>query len=364
MKTLILWMLVLAIASVSNAQNVNIPDAYFRNALIEAGVDTNNDGEISYAEAETITNLNVRERNISDLTGIEAFINLDSLECSNNQLTSLDISKNTNLIFLYCGLNQLTSLDISKNTAIQELWCGDNPITNLDVSKNTALEWLYCNNSQLTSLDVSKNTALKCLYCHENQMTSLNVSDNTVLEFLFCNDNQLVNLNVSGCPALMNLYCGSNQLSTLDISSCYTDFHTDLFKLKGGPIELDISDMPSLYEVCVWVLPFPPDGFYMDTTGSPNVNFTTECSATALNIYQENSTINIYPNPSDDIINIEIENIKNATLEIYNLGGKLIFIKELHSKLEKIDVSDFPSGIYIVKIMQDMAVNVRKVVLR
>ena len=102
----------------------------------------------------------------------------------------------------------------------------------------------------------------------------------------------------------------------------------------------------------------------MDTTGSPNVNFTTECLAVTLNTYQENSSINIYPNPSDDIINIEIENIKNATLEIYNLGGKLIFSKKLHSKLEKIDVSDFPDGIYIVKIMQDMDVNVRKMVLK
>ncbi len=42
----------LAMASISNAQNVNIPDANFKNALISVGVDTNEDGEISYAECE------------------------------------------------------------------------------------------------------------------------------------------------------------------------------------------------------------------------------------------------------------------------------------------------------------------------
>jgi len=41
---------------------------------------------------------------------------------------------------------------------------------------------------------------------------------------------------------------------------------------------LDISEMPSLYEVCVWVVPFPPEGVLVNTTGSPNFYFTTECS--------------------------------------------------------------------------------------
>jgi len=37
--------------------------------------------------------------------------------------------------------------------------------------------------------------------------------------------------------------------------------------------------MPTLYEMCVWTLPFPPAEIYMfNTEGSPNVFFTTECS--------------------------------------------------------------------------------------
>ena len=43
-------------------------------------------------------------------------------------------------------------------------------------------------------------------------------------------------------------------------------------------LKLNIAEMPTLFEVCVWTLPFPPEGVEVDTTGSPNVYFTTECS--------------------------------------------------------------------------------------
>ena len=61
------------------------------------------------------------------------------LSCFNNQLTSLDVSKNTNLGTLSCSHNQLTSLDVSKNTNLGTLYCFNNQLTELDVSKNTNL---------------------------------------------------------------------------------------------------------------------------------------------------------------------------------------------------------------------------------
>jgi hypothetical protein len=41
---------------------------------------------------------------------------------------------------------------------------------------------------------------------------------------------------------------------------------------------LYINDMPTLYDVCVWELPFPPDGLNLNTEGSPNINFITNCN--------------------------------------------------------------------------------------
>ena len=92
---------------------VYIPDTAFLHALIEEGVDTNGDDEISYTEAEAITYLDVSSEHISDMTGIEAFVNLEYLGCESNQLTSLDVSNNLDLESLSCSNNLLTSLDVS-----------------------------------------------------------------------------------------------------------------------------------------------------------------------------------------------------------------------------------------------------------
>lgn len=68
---------------------------------------------------------------------------------------------------LRCYQNQLSALDVSKNTMLTELSCDDNQLTMLDLSKNTVLEELYCNSNQLTSLDIS-STDMDELECSHN----------------------------------------------------------------------------------------------------------------------------------------------------------------------------------------------------
>jgi len=163
---------------------------------------------------------------ISDLSGIEYFTVLTSLECSLNQLTALDVSKNTALTNLDCGRNQLTTLDVSKNTALTSLGCYRNQLTTLDVSKNTALRWLNCSNNQLTMLNVSGATALTELYCVFNHFTTLDVSKSTALTKLDCSDNLLTTLDLSKNIALTKLNCSNYRanpspeykLTTLDVS--------------------------------------------------------------------------------------------------------------------------------------------------
>jgi len=91
----------------------DIPDQAFLNVLIEEGIDTNGDGLISYTEAEEIITLDISDRDLSDMTGIKKFINLDTLRWNKNQITTLDVSNNVALTHLNCGENQLTSLDVS-----------------------------------------------------------------------------------------------------------------------------------------------------------------------------------------------------------------------------------------------------------
>ena len=194
--------------------------AFLQSVLQDPWVDAdkNGDKKISKAEAALVSKLHIRQQRIRVLDEIKYFIALTGLYCMGNQLTSLDLSKNTALTYLECYGNQLTSLDLSKNTALTYLECFDNQLTSLDLSKNTALESLKCDNNQLTSLDLSKNTALEYLNCYNNQLTSLDLSKNTALTYLECFDNQLTSLDLSKNTALESLKCGNNQLTSLDLS--------------------------------------------------------------------------------------------------------------------------------------------------
>ena len=148
-----------------------IPDADFEQALINLGYDTGTpNGSVSTANINTITDLNVSNQDISDLTGIESFTALTVLDCGFNQLTSLDLSQNTALTSLSCYYNQITSLDVSNNITLTDLICWGNQLTNLDVSQNTALTKLACNANQLINLDLrnGNNTNIQVLYSFDN----------------------------------------------------------------------------------------------------------------------------------------------------------------------------------------------------
>jgi Leucine-rich repeat (LRR) protein len=82
-------------------------------------VDTDGSGKISYQEAEAITRLAINNKSIRNLDGIEAFINLELLDCTNDFLKSIDVSNNYALTDLYLGGNLLTSLDVSNNPALK-----------------------------------------------------------------------------------------------------------------------------------------------------------------------------------------------------------------------------------------------------
>ena len=169
MKKLLL--VLLALPLIGFGQNVNIPDATFKAYLLgNTAINTNGDTEIQVSEASAFKGaIDCGDMNISNLTGIEAFTALTWLRCSNNQLTSLDVSANTDLTYLECEVNQLTRLYLSKNTALTTLHCSSNQITSLDVSQNTALTTLWCSENELSSLDVSQNTALTELGCDGNK---------------------------------------------------------------------------------------------------------------------------------------------------------------------------------------------------
>jgi Leucine-rich repeat (LRR) protein len=243
-NVLLIGITILTCISSAQAQNVNIPDGNFKAALVNnSSINTNMDTEIQISEAAAFTGgISVSSIGITDLTGIEAFTLLTNLNCSWNQLTSVNVSANTALTNLNCSYNQnqltslnvsscvsltnlncsgnynLSSLNVSANTALTNLNCSFNLLTSLDVLANVLLTNLDCRNNSLASLNVSANNALTNLDCRNNSLTSLDVSDNTALTNLYCGDNYLTSLNVSANTALTTLHCYLNQLTSLNVS--------------------------------------------------------------------------------------------------------------------------------------------------
>ena len=110
----------------------HIPDQNFEQALIDAGYDTTIDTYIDDSSMLGVTQLDLSNRQITDFTGLEEFVNLTDLNLSGNAVTSVPL----------VNLNKLTTLNLS-NTGLTEL----------DLSQN----------SNITSLNLSGNSALSCV---------------------------------------------------------------------------------------------------------------------------------------------------------------------------------------------------------
>jgi len=219
-KTLLL--ICLFVISFSQAQIINFPDGYFKAALMlnMPAIDTNGDGEIQVAEANTYSSkLSLSNRNITDATGISYFTSVTDLEIHNNQLTGLDLSSNLSLTRVLCYYNQLTSLNLNGLTSLKVLSAQSNQLASLNISTNTALEGLSCGYNQLMSLDVSANIALSNFGCSDNQLSSLDVSTNTVLTHFDCSNNQLMSLDLTTNGVLYSLTCNNNVLTDLNLTS-------------------------------------------------------------------------------------------------------------------------------------------------
>ena len=201
----------------------NFPDAKFR-SFVKENLDKNKDNILDAGEIAAVKKIEANKMGIKSLEGVGFFTALETLKCWDNELTGLDLSKNTKLTSLSCSENELTALDVSKNTELTRLYCRSNRLAALDVTQNKNLEELDCesdsllNYMKLTKLDVSQNKALKKLNCYGVKMKELNVSGCTALEELDCGGNQLTALDVSKNPDLKDLYCRNNMLAVLDVS--------------------------------------------------------------------------------------------------------------------------------------------------
>lgn len=274
---------------------VNIPDPEFLRELIDDKIDTNRDSIISHREAEAVTFLNLSNYfglDITNLTGIEAFKNLQTLVCRCNKIADLDLSKNTKLQEVYAYDNDLRSIDVSgcKDLILLHVGydgvCNKNKLTELDVSNNYKLKTLDCSYNLLTELDISNNQDLESLRCQVNQIKEFDFSNNIHLEQLEVWTNQLTSLDISNCKSLTKLNFAVNQirdisldnnplLEKLNASKNYLTF-LDISKNPAMKI-LIIKDMPTLECICVASPSPPPAAMKIYSSDNNAYHLSTDC---------------------------------------------------------------------------------------
>jgi Leucine-rich repeat (LRR) protein len=268
----------------------NIPDANFAAAIrsiCPTCIDASNN---LLSPAQNLTTLDVSNKSIANLTGINGFTGLKELNCSRNSLTILP-SLPSGLLRLYCIGNYLTSLP-TLPTTVYEFNCSYNLLTNLPALHN-GLKDVTCSFNQLTSfpllpssmiyfgipgnlltsipnlpvglsyLECSENnisslpslpSTLTTLSCGKNNLTTLPNVDN--LYFLFCDNNKLT--TIPNLINLVNLRCNNNKLTSLPalpnsliLLTCSNNLLTSLPTLPNRLQELEcygnqLTSLPSV----------------------------------------------------------------------------------------------------------------------
>ncbi|MBI9056781.1 MAG: hypothetical protein JEZ01_03310 [Labilibaculum sp.] len=256
---------------------IAIPDASFESKLIEQGIDSDGivNQKILKTDAEKVNrldlNLTASFGKIAALTGIEAFENLKFLSAANQEIENIDLSANTLLDTIYLIGNRLSSIDLSKNTNLIFVDMQSNEFTlsssivglsnatnlrDLDLSwnyleefsiHNESLEVLHMRNNDLKSLDTDGVTNLRNVLLTSNKLETVDFTTNTAIETLLISDNKLENINLEYNGKLTHLYISSNSLFDLDLSN-----NLDLVEIKVDRNEtltcikiLDTQNIPS-----------------------------------------------------------------------------------------------------------------------
>lgn len=215
-------------------------DADFADALRATvpGWSTKPVNGITDDDMANLLSIEVGNRNLVDLKGIEYAKNIKSLACNHNKLSTLDISEHKYLETLICASNNFLSLDLSKNDklvhvdvrmlnkmisltingadSLEYLACSNtSKLNNLDVSQCKNLKELYINSSGINSLLVAGADELRILECSNNSnLTFLNINTNQKLESLNCRNSRILSLDASQVTSLKEIDCRSNQMIT------------------------------------------------------------------------------------------------------------------------------------------------------
>jgi len=310
------------------------------------------DGIVPTASIANVITLNIPNLGIYNIIGIEYFANLETLNCSSNLISIIDITQNTALRVFSCAYNIIwSSVDVSSNINLFHLNVRDNKIDFIDITQNTALTFFNASNNDIPSFNVTQNNLLTFLSVDNNFLTDIDVTQNLDLVTFTCDFNYITSLDFSLHSSLEQLSAINNELTDLNVKN-------------GNNINFSIywsTDNPDL--TCIIV----DDSTWSDTnwssfkdTTSAFVNSQVACNALAID---DNllDNLSIYPNPAKNNIQIKTDNV--SEYQIVSSNGQLIQKGRFQEGLNALDSSTFSNGIYFIKINSDFNQTVLKFII-
>ena len=127
------------------------------------------DNNVLTTKISNCIEIHLNNGDVTDLTGINEFTSLSQLYVYSNQISELELSIPT-LWTLGCSNNSMTSLNVSGCPNLANLVCNNNLLETIDLSSNLKLDEVYLNNNFLIDVDLSSNEDITHLYVNNNSL--------------------------------------------------------------------------------------------------------------------------------------------------------------------------------------------------
>jgi len=291
-----------------------MPDDDFEQILIDSGFDDVLDDSVLTANIEAITTLLIDggSYNVENLTGLEAFVSLESLSITTGagdatfafnggnhpnlktlsfdgaQMKSIEINENSNLETL-TGVIRLETLNVQNNNSLTLIDFEDATINAITITGNTQLATYRDFDGALGNLMITNNSALESIILNSREVNGLDFSNNAILEFFGMRvlDDVTYPLDFSTCPNLTNIAVGGNDGRFLSIDVSDNQLLEILSVSDSGLSALDVSNNDLLAELdastnnpqltCIKVNQAQLDNIPSDWIIDAQTNYALEC---------------------------------------------------------------------------------------
>jgi hypothetical protein len=332
---------------------------------------------VNFSVAQVLENIDITNScgymnivNVSNLPHLQTLqtSRIETMNTQGNADLQAIIAKNCIALtdFRFKNNSDLRNLDLENCPGLQTLAIGYNypdgafpNLENINLDQCTGFKEITIRNTKISTLNTKDCTALQSLELSQIEpLSSLNITNNTNLEFLDLSSLPLLtqvntsdNINLknaafSNCPQITQLNLSSS--SHLQGLSLLNMPNLTYANIRNGSIEEfhDYSNYNPNLSMCV-------DDAQLNDLQSmyPDITFTTSCGSFLHSNSSEINTkrIRVFPNPVKDVLQISSQTpIKN--IKLIDLHERILFDQNFNQDLIKIDLSDYPSAVYLMKI--------------